>query len=330
MKILVTGGGGFLGKALVRALVARGEAVRSFSRGSYPELDTLGVECVQGDLQDYAAVRQAVVGCEAVFHVAAKAGVWGAYQEYYAANVTGTENILRACQELGIRYLVYTSSPSVVFDGADQDGVDESAPYPKDFLAHYPKTKAIAERLVIAANSAKLATVSLRPHLIWGPGDNHLVPRILQLGAKGRIRFIGAPGKKVDTVYIDNAVEAHLLAFDRLLHEPAKVAGKSYFVTNQEPWANEDIVNGFLAAGGLPQVTKRVSTRFAYTAGAVLETAFKLLGRQDDPPMTRFVARQLSTAHWYNPKAVREDLGYHPKVSMREGLRRLEAFYRGK
>ncbi len=175
MKALVTGGGGFLGKAIVERLLARGDHVQSFSRGDYPELRALGVQVQQGDLDDPEAVRRAAEGCDIVFHVAAKPGIWGPYQEYYRTNVVGTENVLAACRSHNIARLVYTSTPSVVFNGKDQEGVDESAPYPEHYHAHYPHTKPIAERLVLQANDSRLATVALRPHLIWGPGDHHLV-----------------------------------------------------------------------------------------------------------------------------------------------------------
>ncbi|MBW2996758.1 NAD-dependent epimerase/dehydratase family protein, partial [Candidatus Woesearchaeota archaeon] len=216
MKILVTGGGGFLGKAIAKALVKRGHEVRSFSRGSYPELEALGIKAHRGDITDKSALLDASEGCDAVFHVAAKAGVWGSYKEYYRPNVIGTKNVINACIQNKVKRLIFTSSPSVVFNNADQDGVDESEPYPKKFISHYPKTKAIAENIVLKANSQELATVSLRPHLIWGPGDNHLIPRIISRAKAGKLRIVGDGKNLVDTVYIDNAVDAHLLAFERL------------------------------------------------------------------------------------------------------------------
>ncbi|MEJ2202357.1 MAG: NAD-dependent epimerase/dehydratase family protein, partial [Desulfuromonadaceae bacterium] len=205
MKALVTGGGGFLGKAIVKLLRQRGMATRSFSRSAYPELETLGVEHVRGELADAAAVNRAVEGCDLVFHVGAKAGVWGSYEEFYQANMVGTRNVINACRQAGVQKLVYTSSPSVVFNGRDMEGVDESVPYPERFKAHYPRTKAEAERLVLAANGPELATVALRPHLIWGPEDNHLVPRILERGRQGALCRFGRRPCLVDTCYIDNA-----------------------------------------------------------------------------------------------------------------------------
>ncbi len=322
MKALVTGGGGFLGKAVVRLLVQRGWQVTSFSRGEYRELAALGVEQLRGDLADAAAIDKAAQGCTVIFHVAAKAGIWGKYEEFYTANVTGTENVLNACRRNGIGRLVYTSSPSVVFDGRDMEGADESVPYPDHHETHYPHTKAMAERLVIAANGPGLATVSLRPHLIWGPEDNHLVPRIISRGKAGKLRRIGTRQCLVDSVYIDNAAQAHLLAAD-LLAPGSPVAGKSYFITNGEPLPLWDLVNRILAAGGVPPVTRTISPAVAYAAGTILESAYRLLRLNGEPAMTRFVARELSTSHWFDISAARRDLGYEPQVSIDEGLRRL-------
>ncbi len=319
---LVTGGGGFLGGAIVERLRARGDRVRSFARGAYPALEAAGVEVVRGDLTDAGAIADAVRGVDVVFHVAAKAGVWGSYESYHDANVVGTRNVLRACRAHGTPRLVYTSSPSVVFDGTDQRGVDESAPYPSRYLAAYPETKARAEREVLAANDASLATTALRPHLIWGPDDNHLVPRILERGRAGKLRRLRGPARPVDSVYVDNAADAHLLAADRLATDGAP-AGNAYFVTNEEPLDVFDLVDRILAAGGIAPVTKSISPRVAFLAGALLETVYRALGRDTEPPMTRFVARQLATAHWFDPTAARRDLGYRPAVSIDEGMRRL-------
>ena len=246
MKALVTGGGGFLGKAIVRLLLERGDEVRSFSRGDYPELAALGVEQFRGDLADREALFRAVAGCDIVFHAAAKAGIWGSYADFYRANVTGTENVVAACRQHRIGRLVYTGSPSAVFDGRDVEGGDESLPYPDHYEAHYPHTKALAEQLVLAANSPELATISLRPHLIWGPGDNHLVPRIVARGKAGKLRRIGNRPCLVDTVYVDNAARAHLLAADCLAQGGA-AAGKAYFISNGEPIPLWEMVDRILA-----------------------------------------------------------------------------------
>ena len=318
--VLVTGGGGFLGSALVRRLVAEGESVRTFSRGYYPALDALGVSQVQGNLTDIKAVAAACRDVEAVFHVAAKTGVWGRYQDFHRPNVDGTRNILAACRQCGVARLVYTSSPSVVFNGVGMEGVDESVPYPAAFEAHYPHTKALAEQEVLSAAEQGLPAVILRPHLIWGPGDTHMAPRIL--ARSGRLRRVGDGRNRVDTIYIDNAAHAHVLA-ERALKKKPDLSGRIYFISQDEPIALWDMIDQILAAGGKPPVKKRISPALACFAGAVYETVYGLLRLKAEPSMTRFVARELSTAHWFNIDAAKRDLDYAPIVSTQEGLRRL-------
>lgn len=327
MRAFVTGGGGFLGGVIVRMLRERGDQVVSISRANYPALTALGVEQVQADLADKEAVIRAATRCDIVFHVAAKAGIWGSYQEFYQANVLGTEHVVEACRVQNISTLIYTSSPSVVFDGKDIEGGDESLPYPSHFEAHYPRTKALAEQLVLKANSAHLATVALRPHLIWGPGDNHLAPRIIAKAKSGRLRRIGNRPCLVDTIYVDNAARAHLLAAN-LLQPSSPAAGKAYFITNNEPIPLWEMVNSILATADLPPVTKSISPRAAYGIGIICEGIWKLLNLSGEPPMTRFVAKELSTAHWFDTTAAQRDLGYQPEVSVNEGLNRLRTSFK--
>lgn len=323
MKAVVTGGGGFLGGAVVRLLRQRGDSVRSFTRSRYPWLDELGVEQVLGDLAKLEDVEQAVGGCDVVFHVAAKAGVWGRYSAFYDTNVLGTQNVLAACKKHGARRLVYTSTPSVVHGGADVEGANESLPYPKHFEAYYPETKAKAEKAVLAANGEGLATVALRPHLIFGPGDPHLVPRVVDSARKGKLKRIGSRDVKVDVTYIDNAAQAHLDAADRL-DIGTRPAGKAYFISNGEPVELWPFIGRVLAEAGAPPVTKRVSAWKAKLAGRVLEWVYRFVPFvPGEPPMTRFVASQLSTSHWYDISAARRDLEYEPKVSVEEGLKKL-------
>lgn len=325
MKALVTGGGGFLGGAIVRMLRERGDEVISYSRSRYPALEQLGVSQVSGDVADEAALTAAAQGCDVIFHVAAKAGIWGEYDEYYSANVKGTETVISACRNNGIRRLVATGSPSVVFDGSGVEGGDESLPYPVSYKTHYPQTKMLAEKLVLGANSSALATVSLRPHLIWGPGDNHLVPRIIAKARSGRLRRIGSNPCLVDTVYVDNAAKAHLLAADRLSPESA-IAGRAYFISNGEPIPLWEMVNRILAAAELPPVNGSISPAAARFIGAVCEWLWGTFRLKGEPPMTRFVASELSTAHWFDISAARRDLGYMPEVTIEEGLQRLHSW----
>jgi nucleoside-diphosphate-sugar epimerase len=326
MKILVTGGGGFLGQALCRGLVERGHRVVSFNRGRYPALDALGVEQIQGDLGEREAVIAAARGCEAVFHNAAKAGAWGPYAEYHRANVLGTEHVIAACRTHGIGRLVYTSTPSVTHRATHPvaGGTAETVPYGERLKAPYAATKLVAERAVLAANDASLATVALRPRLIWGPGDNQLLPRLVARAKAGRLRLVGNGENLIDTTYIDNAAQAHFDAFAHLA-PGAACAGRAYFISNGEPKTLRETLNGLLAAVGAPTVQKTIPFRLAYAIGAVCEGLWHALPLQGEPPMTRFLAEQLATTHWYSMEPARRDFGYVPKVSFAEGLERLRA-----
>ena len=329
-KALVTGGGGFLGGAIVKMLIERGDDICSFSRGFYSELASMGVEQIQGDISDKIAVEQACKGVDLVFHAAAKPGVWGDYFDYYRTNVMGTENVITACKKHNVDRLIYTSSPSVVFNGTDMEGVDESVPYPKIFHANYPQTKAIAEQFVVKAAGEGLLTIILRPHLIWGPRDLHFVPRIIERAR--RLVRVGNGKNLVDTIYIDNAAEAHILAADRLEENP-KLSGNIYFISQDEPVPAWDMVNAILKAAGLNPVKRSIPHRMAWLIGALFEFTYKTFNISGEPQMTRFLADELATAHWFDISAARKDLGYVPRISIKEGLRRLEIWlqnhYRG-
>jgi len=328
MRVLVTGAGGFLGFALARALILRGDQVVSVNRSFYPKLEGLGAQQVQGDIAEAGVLMQAAHGCDAVAHVAALPGHWGRYQDYYRANVLGTERVLEACAAHKIPKLVYTSTPSVAHAGGDLAGVDESAPIPSHFRAYYPATKAIAETAVLAANSPVFATCALRPHLIWGPGDNHLLPRLIARAQAGKLKFVGK-SQLIDTIFIDNAVQAHVLALD-LLSPGAACAGKAYFLSNDEPILLDVIVNKLLACADIAAVQKRVPYSVAYAVGAMLELAYTVLPIKGEPIMTRFLAEQLATAHWYDISRVKRDLGYRATISIAQGLEILRASLQAK
>ena len=327
MKALVTGGGGFLGSNLVKALRARGDEVRVLARGDYPQLRALGVETVRADVVDAEATAKACVGVDVVFHTAALAGGWGDPRQFEAVNVQGTRHVIAGCRAGGVRGLVYTSTPSVVHVHRDVEGEDESLPYATHFTADYPRTKAQAEQVVRAASDAALGTVSLRPHFIWGPGDRHLLPRLLKRARAGKLRQVGSRDPKTDTVYVDNCVHAHLLAADAL-RAGKPVGGRAYFVSDDAPIGTWTMANRMLAAAGAPPVGRPVPAWLAYGLGAVLEGTHGLLGLQSEPMMTRFAASELSHAQWYRLDAIQRDLGYAPVVSLDEGFRRLEAWCR--
>ena len=324
MKALVTGGGGFLGLYIVEQLLAAGHDVRVFSRGAYPVLTALGVETQQGDLQNAAAIEQACKGIDAVFHVAAVPGVWGSWETYHGINTLGTQNVIAGCRASGVQRLVYTSSPSVAFDGGDHINADESLPYPTKWLCHYPHSKALAEHSVLAANDPNgLRTVSLRPHLIWGPRDNHLIPRLIEKAQTGQLRRVGRGDNVVSISYVENAAAAHLQA-EESLRSSTTAAGRAYFINEPEAVNLWDWINLVLDRAGLPPVTQRISATTAWYVGAILETAWKVLKRSGEPPMTRFVAAQLSGSHSYSVMAAQRDFGYKPLVSVEEGLRRMQ------
>lgn len=332
MHALVTGGGGFLGRYIVEQLLARGDRVRSFGRGAYPELESLGVEVVRGDVTDDRAIGAACEGVDCVFHTAAVAGVGVRRDEFMHTNVMGTVAILMACRMLGVPRLVYTSSPSVVFAGLDQCGINESVDYGLTWLrrngAHYSHSKAMAESAVLAANCIVLRVCALRPHLIWGPRDAHLIPRLIDRARRGRLRRVGDGTNLVDICYVENAAAAHLAAADALADPNSPVAGRAFFISQGEPVNCWQWIDEVLALAGLPPVRKSLSFKTAWRLGAASEAVYRLLRRRDEPPMTRFLAAQLARSHWYDISAARRDLGYEPRVSTAEGMQRLGASLR--
>lgn len=328
MKILVTGLGGFLGGALGRRLLAQGQRLVTVSRRPLPDWQEQGVEVISGSLADLGVVIRACREVETVYHVAAKAGIWGSYADYWDSNVVGTENVLQACWVQGVTRLVFTSSPSAVFHGGDCCGLDESLPYPENYLNYYSETKALSEQRVLAANGRDgLATVALRPHLIWGPADPHLVPRLLRASRAGRLKRVGDGQNLVDMTYIDNACQAHLAAGHELsLSSPQ--AGKAYFISNGSPVRLWSWIDQILQELGCPAVVGQIGTAQAKRIGGALEWLYRTLRLAGEPPMTRFAAGQLGTSHYYDISAARRDFGYQPQVSFEEGMEKMLAYFR--
>jgi nucleoside-diphosphate-sugar epimerase len=318
---LVTGGGGFLGRYIVEGLLARGVSVRILARGEYPELAKLGVDCRRGNLGNAKDVLDACDGVATVFHVAALAGLWGS-KDYYSVNITGTQNIIEACRKLSIPRLIFTSSPSVVFGMESIEHADETLPYPKRYYASYPESKAISEQAVLAANGKDgVATCALRPHLIWGPRDNHIIPMITQRARDGQLVQIGDGTNKVDLTYVTNAADAHLQAADKLsLDSP--VAGQAYFISDPEPVNLWQWIGAFLERAELPAVKKQISYSTAYRLGAMLEPIHRLLPFLGEPRVTRFSASQFATHHYFDWSKATRDFGFQPAVDNETGLDR--------
>jgi len=325
---LVTGGSGFLGRRICALLLDQGYSVRSLARNYHKDMDAIGVEQCIGSITELSALKKAAKDCQAIIHTAALAGIWGQPSVYEEINVKGTENVVKACKEEGVKYLIYTSSPSVVFAGEDQIDIDESTDYPENYLCDYSRTKALAENLVLKSNSDQLKTISLRPHLIWGVGDNHLVPRLLESSEKGKLKIIGLGNNKVDMVHVDNAAWAHIDAYNALIKGVGE--GTSYFITNDEPVEMWAWLNDLLSLLNKKNITKKVPVSFAYKLSQVFELFYKCLAIKKDPPLTRFVVRQLSTHHTYDISKAKSDLNYKIRTSMAEGLEKLVAHLKEK
>lgn len=325
MNALVTGGNGFLGRYIVEQLLARGDSVHVVGRSNYPELAALGVRCFRADLADEAELGAALRGREVVFHVAAKAGVWGSWNDFYRNNVSATQHVLRAAVRAGVPKFVYTSSPSVAIGATDLAGADESTPFPARYLAPYPHTKALAERFVLAQR--ELATVALRPHLIWGPRDPHIVPRLLERARTGQLRQIGDGTNRVDVTYVENAALAHLQAADCLSQHSA-LRGRAYFIGQAEPVNLWQFIGQLVAGAGLPPIRGSISRRSAMRIATALELLYGAARSTREPPLTRMTVAQMTMSHWFDHAAAARDFGYTAPISTEEGLRRTLAWFR--
>lgn len=329
MKVLVTGGGGFLGRRIVELLLDRGDEVTILARGHYPEVEALGASALQVDLADRDAVFGALAGgFDAVIHVAVKAGFWGDLAEYWAVNVEGTRHLMDAMEEHGVGRLVYTSTPSVVGYDTDIQCGGPDLPYAERHLSPYPESKAAAEAMILAANGPPLATVALRPHLIYGPRDTNLFPRVIERAAAGRLPMIGDGKAKVDFTYVDNAAWAHLDALDALTSHEAPCAGKAYFISDDHPVLLYEFVNRFLEGVGVPPITRRVPFGLARGLAGLMAFTWRTLSLSGEPRLTPFLVDGFARHHWYDMEPAKEQLGYTVRVPADEALARTIAWFR--
>jgi nucleoside-diphosphate-sugar epimerase len=323
VKALVTGANGFLGSRIVQQLVDHGHEVTAMTRRRDEMLATMNVTMVHGDIRSFDSLAAACKGQEIVFHTAAISGIWGPWKLYHGTNTIGTRNVVEACLQEDVRKLVYTSSPSVTFDGSHQANINETAPYPKKWLCHYPHSKALAEQCVLETNDEKeLMTCSLRPHLIWGPGDRHLIPRLLKRAKAKQLRRVGDGTNQVDTIYVDNAAAAHIQAAEAM--EPGSpVCGSAYFLSQDDPVNCWGWINDILGLAGIPRIRRSISYYWAYRLGYALETVYDLCNIESEPRMTRFLAAQLAKSHYFDISRAKKDFGYYPQISIAEGMKRL-------
>ena len=324
MKILVTGGLGFVGHALVQKLLSQGHEVHALGRTLNPPSTKLvhGLQYHSHDLAKEPVQSTWFEGTDTVFHVAAKAGVGGSYESYRQANLTATENLLRASTEIGVTKFIYTSTPSVAFSAEPIQGGNESLPYSKENFSPYASTKALAEQAVLSYhNTQGMRTIALRPHLIWGEGDPHLLPRVISRHRSGKLKIVGNGKNLVDLTHLDNVIHAHLCAFQSMSAD-SLLGGKAYFIGQNEPVALWQWLNEIFDQLNLPPLKKSVSFETAFLLGQVIEKIWSLFRLSSDPPMTRFVATQLAHDHWFSSLAAERDLGYQPLISMEEAMQK--------
>ncbi len=323
MRVLVTGASGLLGRSVAEELARSGHDVRTFQRRPS---GVTGAHDVLGSVTSRADIDRALAGTDsidAIVHLAAKVSLAGDPAEFDAVNVEGTRSLIAAAAEAGVGRFVYVSSPSVAHAGASIVGEDAGPADPAAARGDYARTKAEAEILALAADSEPMRVVAIRPHLVWGPGDTQLIARIVERARAGRLPLLGHGAALIDTTYIDNAASAIAAAVERA----DDVHGNAYVVTNGEPRPVAELLAGICAAAGVRAPGWRVPAGLARAAGGAIEAVWRVRPGADEPPMTRFLAEQLSTAHWFDQRRTRADLQWTPSVSLDEGLRRLAASY---
>ncbi len=319
MKVLVTGGTSLLGAGVARLLHERGEDVTVMQRSP----SGMGMAEILGDIGDTDALEAAARGADAVVHLAARVAATGSWSDFETVNVRGTADVLGAAIAAGVSRFVYVSSPSVAHQGQSLVGAGAAPANPATARGYYARSKAEAERVALAGNTKALSVVAIRPHLVWGPGDQQLVGRVVERARQGRLAIVGSGTALIDSTYIDNAVDALVAALDRA----PELGGRAFVVSNGQPRPVREMLNRIVAAAGLPPPTLQVPAAVARAGGRVVEAWWDRRDRQDDPPMTSFLAEQLATAHWFDQRETRRALQWEPQVDLAEGFRRLAAWF---
>ncbi|MDJ0792251.1 MAG: NAD-dependent epimerase/dehydratase family protein [Acidimicrobiia bacterium] len=320
MNVLVTGATSLLGAETTRRLGAAGHRVRTLQRSG----DIAGRDTVRGDITDQSAVARSLDGIDTVVHLAALVGATGPWHEYERVNVGGTSVVLEQAAAAGVERFVFVSSPSVAHGGAPIMGAGADPADPSRARSNYSRSKAMAEIIALDADQTSMRVVAIRPHLVWGPGDRQLIGRIVDRARAGRLATIGTGSALIDTTYIDNAADALVAATQRA----EALGGSALVVSNGQPRPVAEIIDRVLRAAGEPRVKRSVPRGVARTGGRAAEWYWSRTGRSDEPPMTAFVAEQLSTAHWFDQRTTRQALGWQPMVGIDEGFERLAAWYR--
>ena len=321
----MTGTGSLLLGGIASELLRRGDEVVCLQRRPAAFIGHQNAREVLADVCDEEAVALAAEGCDAIIHGAARVGVVGSQKEFYDTNVHGTENILRAAEQHSISRLVFVSTPSVAHTGSSLIGAPAGDAEIGRSRSYYAESKAIAERTVLNARNEQLAVVAIRPHLVWGPGDTQLVGRIVERAASGRLAVIGTGNALVDSTYIDNAISAHIAALDAL-HVGSACDGNAYVVSNGEPRTVNELMRSMCESAGVLFEPRHLSLALGIRFGSVIERLWPLM-RSSEPPITRFVAEQLGTAHWFDQRSVQQDLQWAPTVTIDEGFERLTQWF---
>ena len=321
----MTGTGSLLLGGLASELLRRGDEVVCLQRRPAAFMGHQNAHEVLADICDADAVALAAKGCDAIIHGAARVGVVGSQKEFYDTNVLGTENILRAAEQQSISRLVFVSTPSVAHTGASLVGAPAGQAEIGRSRSYYAESKAIAERTVLNARNSQLAVVAIRPHLVWGPGDTQLVGRIVERAKSGRLAVVGTGNALVDSTYIDNAISAHIAALDAL-HIGSACDGKAYVVSNGEPRTVNELMRSMCESAGVPFEPRHLSLTLGIRLGSLVERLWPLM-QSSEPPITRFIAEQLGTAHWFDQRVVHNDLKWAPSVTLDEGFKQLTQWF---